>query len=108
MLSNIVICSQKHRAVLAQIGASTFYDSYKDENSESDMQAYISNTYTIEKLAANLKDENIAYFLAYNETGDIGYVKLLLNQIPLLNIISTIVLQKKTQIKLVDTRLNLC
>jgi len=80
MVSNIVICSLKHRAVLAQIGASTFYDSYKDENSESDMQAYISNTYTIEKLATNLKDENIVYFLAYNITGDIGYVKLLLNQ----------------------------
>lgn len=81
MVSNIVICSLKHRAVLAQIGASTFYDSYKDENSESDMQSYISNTYTIEKLATNLKDENIFYFLTYNETGDIGYVKLLLNQI---------------------------
>jgi ribosomal protein S18 acetylase RimI-like enzyme len=80
MVSNIVICSQKHRAVLAQIGASTFYDSYKDENSESDMQSYISNTYTIEKLVTNLNDKNIAYFLVYNETGDIAYVKLLLNQ----------------------------
>jgi ribosomal protein S18 acetylase RimI-like enzyme len=77
---NIVNCILKHRAVLAQIGASTFYQSYKDENTEADMQAYIENTYSIEKIIENLNNKNIIYFLAYNQTGEVGYVKLLLNQ----------------------------
>lgn len=77
---NIVTCYLKHRAVLAEIGATTFYQSYKDENSEADMQAYIQNTYTIDKIVHCLNDKNTIYFLAYNHTGDVGYVKLLLNQ----------------------------
>jgi len=44
------------------------------------MQDYIANTYTIEKLAQNLSNPNIVYFLAYNNLGDVGYIKLLLNQ----------------------------
>jgi len=77
---NIVNCTLKHRAVLAQIGASTFYQSYKVENTEADMQAYIQDTYTIEKMIECLNNKNIIYFLAYKDTGDVGYVKLLLNQ----------------------------
>lgn len=80
METKIVICTQKHRAVLADIGATTFHDSYKDENTEADMQNYITNTYTIEKLGQNLSSTNIVYFLAYNQLGDVGYIKLLLNQ----------------------------
>lgn len=80
METKIVICTQKHRAVLTDIGATTFYDSYRHENTEADMQAYIANTYTIEKLAQNLSNPNIVYFLAYNPLGDVGYIKLLLNQ----------------------------
>lgn len=80
METKMVICSQKHKAVLTEIGATTFYDSYRYENTEADMQAYIVNTYTIEKLAQNLSNPNIVYFLAYNHQGDVGYIKLLLNQ----------------------------
>jgi GNAT superfamily N-acetyltransferase len=80
METKMVICTQKHRAVLTDIGATTFYDSYRHENTEADMQAYIANTYTIEKLAQNLSNPNIVYFLAYNHWGDVGYIKLLLNQ----------------------------
>ena len=59
METKMVICTQKHRAVLTDIGATTFYDSYRHENTEADMQAYIANTYTIEKLAQNLSNPNI-------------------------------------------------
>jgi len=81
METKIVICKQKHQAVLTNIGATTFYDSYKNENTEADMQAYIANTYTLKKLAQNIGNQNIIYFLAYNQTGDVGYIKLLLNQV---------------------------
>jgi ribosomal protein S18 acetylase RimI-like enzyme len=80
MALNIVTCSLKHRAVLAEIGATTFYQSYKNQNTEADMQTYIQNTYTIPKMESCLNNENIVYFLAYHQTGDVGYVKLLLNQ----------------------------
>lgn len=76
----IVNCTLKHRAVLAELGASTFYESYKDENTERDMQLYIENTYTIDKIQENLKNTNVIYFLAYTHEGEAGYVKLLLNQ----------------------------
>jgi diamine N-acetyltransferase len=76
----IVNCTLKHRAVLAELGASTFYESYKDENTEEDMQQYIQSTYAIEKIEENLGDTNVIYFLAYTYDGEAGYVKLLLNQ----------------------------
>ena len=64
--------------LLAQIGASTFYETFRPHNTEDDMQAYIHKSYNVPLIEQNLHNENIHYALAIDEGVVIGYTKLLL------------------------------
>jgi diamine N-acetyltransferase len=66
-------------AVLAQIGASTFYETFRPFNTEEDMQAYIAKSYNESLIAQNLKNEHIHYALATENNEVVGYIKLLLH-----------------------------
>jgi ribosomal protein S18 acetylase RimI-like enzyme len=66
-------------ALLAEIGASTFYETFRPYNSEEDMQTYISKTYNVPLIQQNLQNEQIHYALAIEEGIVVGYIKLLLN-----------------------------
>lgn len=66
-------------AVLAELGAKTFYDTFHTFQTEEDMNKYLSSTYTPEKVKANLEKPDVFYYLAeYNNTA-VGYAKLLLD-----------------------------
>lgn len=75
----IITCKWKHHAALAELGASTFYETFRPHNSEEDMQAYLANTYTPALVQANLKKNGVHYFLGYDNLGDQGYIKLIEN-----------------------------
>jgi ribosomal protein S18 acetylase RimI-like enzyme len=75
----IIPCKWKHHAALAELGASTFYETFRPHNSEEDMQAYLANTYTPALVQANLKKSGIHYFLGYDNLVDQGYIKLIEN-----------------------------
>lgn len=66
-------------AVLAQIGASTFYETFRPFNTEEDMQAYIAKSYNETLILQNLKNEHIHYALATENNEVVGYIKLLLH-----------------------------
>lgn len=70
-------CNWKHRAVLSELGGTTFYETFRPYHSEADMQAYIEKTYNIRQIAKNLTDPYIRYFVAYDGDVDLGYIKLL-------------------------------
>lgn len=76
-------CAWKHYAVLAEIGASTFYETFRPHNTEEDMQQYLATTYTPELVKANLNKAGIHYFLGYLGGLDQGYVKLIENPVGL-------------------------
>lgn len=69
----------KHHAVLADIGAHTFYETFRPHNTEEDMQMYISLAYSISAIKQNLSKTNVHYFLGYLGNQDAGYVKLIEN-----------------------------
>jgi ribosomal protein S18 acetylase RimI-like enzyme len=75
----IVRCIWKHHALLAEIGGSTFYETFANDNSEADMQAYIDKTYNLKQVAENLLNTTIIYFVAYGLNQDLGYIKLIEN-----------------------------
>jgi ribosomal protein S18 acetylase RimI-like enzyme len=75
----IVRCSWKHHALLAEIGGSTFYETFSSDNSEADMQAYIAKTYNLKQVAENVLNPTIIYYVAYGLNQDLGYIKLLEN-----------------------------
>jgi diamine N-acetyltransferase len=66
-------------AMLAHLGATTFYDTFRAYNSEEDMQAYIQKAYDITVIEQHLNNPLIHYALVYDQTKPIGYLKLLLD-----------------------------
>lgn len=65
--------------VLAEIGASTFYETFRPFNTEEDMQAYIKKAYNVPLIQQNLQNNSIHYAIAVEGETVIGYIKLLLH-----------------------------
>jgi diamine N-acetyltransferase len=63
-------------ALLAELGASTFYDSFAAENKPEDVAAYISASFGPEKQAAELADPRAAFLVAEIDGAAVGYAQL--------------------------------
>lgn len=61
---------------LQQIGKQTFAETFASENSEEDMREYLEKGFSIEKLTAELADENAEFYFAEDSGEVIGYLKL--------------------------------
>lgn len=66
-------------ALLAEIGASTFRDTFAPYHTKADLDLYIAKTYNTDAVAHNLLQTDIRYALACNEQQSAGYTKILLN-----------------------------
>lgn len=63
-------------AVLAKIGADTFYHTFRPYNTEEDMQAYLAKSYNQELITSNLANPAIHYFICEDHGACVGYIKL--------------------------------
>lgn len=61
---------------LQKIGKQTFYETFSEGNSEENMQEYLDAGFSLEKLTAELNDENTTFYLATLGEDVIGYLKL--------------------------------
>lgn len=65
--------------LLAKLGAKTFYDTFRSENTEEDIQAYIKKAYAEELIKELLLGTSVQYAIAFDAEEPIGYTKLLLH-----------------------------
>jgi ribosomal protein S18 acetylase RimI-like enzyme len=64
-------------AVLLQlIGKQTFYEAFKDENSEEDMNQYLNESFSSQKIAEELKNVNSEFYFAKSNDQVLGYLKI--------------------------------
>lgn len=77
-MTDITIITLKETDVerLQAISRLTFQETFGDENSEADMQAYLDSGFSGEKLRGELRDENSRFWMAQLNGEDIGYLKL--------------------------------
>lgn len=61
---------------LQKIGRQTFYETFSASNSEEDMQNYLTESFSIDKLKQEVGDENAEFYFAKIDTTVIGYLKL--------------------------------
>ncbi len=61
---------------LCELCAETFYETYHLENTAENMQLYINTHFSPEVISAELKNENISIFIAFDDQKMIGYLKL--------------------------------
>lgn len=62
--------------ILQQIGRLTFFETFSAHNSAENMEKYLEEGFSLEKLSAEMKDENVAFYFAWLDDQVIGYLKL--------------------------------
>ncbi|MEN9997077.1 MAG: hypothetical protein RI922_67 [Bacteroidota bacterium] len=67
-------------AALQNISTTTFVDAFGAVNTLEDMALYLSTTFSIECLSAELADERLAYYFAEEDGNPIAYMKLNLGE----------------------------
>ncbi|WP_395043225.1 GNAT family N-acetyltransferase [Flavobacterium sp.] len=61
---------------LQKIGRQTFYETFYDSNSDENMNQYLKDGFSDEKLKLELSDKNAEFYFASFENNIIGYLKL--------------------------------
>lgn len=61
---------------LQKIGRQTFSETFSANNAEGNMRKYLAETFSLEKLTAELNDKNSEFFFATLDSNVIGYLKL--------------------------------
>jgi len=65
---------------LIKIGKQTFTETYSSDNTKENIVAYLENGFSIEKLKAELNDQNSEFYFAELDNQSIGYLKINLGQ----------------------------
>lgn len=61
---------------LQEIGMRTFTETFAGSNTEEDMQRYLSDSFSIDKLTIELQNQNSRFFFTAIQTRIIGYLKI--------------------------------
>lgn len=61
---------------LQKIGKQTFHETFASGNSEENMQKYLDERFSIEKMTAELNDKNAMFYFAQLENKIVGYLKI--------------------------------
>ncbi|PYS87943.1 MAG: GNAT family N-acetyltransferase [Acidobacteria bacterium] len=69
-------------ALLAELGARTFYETFVADNSPEDMAAYLAAAFSPEQQAAELADRRSNFFVAEIDGRAVGYAQLRAGEIP--------------------------
>jgi diamine N-acetyltransferase len=62
--------------VLQNISMQTFFEAFADDNSEADMQLYLTEQLSIEKLTIELENEHAQFYFALQNNTIIAYLKI--------------------------------
>ncbi len=61
---------------LQKIGKQTFLETFADSNTEENMQKYLDESFSVNKLTTELKNPNSEFYFAILNTNIIGYLKI--------------------------------
>ncbi|WP_027379338.1 GNAT family N-acetyltransferase [Chryseobacterium daeguense] len=61
---------------LQTIGRETFYETFAKDNSEEEMQNYLDESFSAEKLMGELNNPDSLFFIAWEEDQPVGYLKV--------------------------------
>ena len=73
----LIIASHDDAETVAEIGRTTFYESWRHMNTEEDMQLYMKDAFAFEKIKSDISNKQVNLFLlAQRENESIGYAKM--------------------------------
>ena len=69
--------------LIADISRQTFYESFAEDNTKENMDKFLNEQFTKEKLVDEVKQPWHLFFLAYMKNEPVGYVKLRDGSVPI-------------------------
>nr|WP_100375679.1 GNAT family N-acetyltransferase [Chryseobacterium geocarposphaerae] len=66
----------KDLETLQNLGKETFYETFSAYNSEEEMQNYLDKSFATEKLTAEINNPDSQFFIAWEESLPVGYLKV--------------------------------
>ncbi|GGP15580.1 GNAT family N-acetyltransferase [Oceanobacillus neutriphilus] len=76
MAIKIEACSQNDLRALQEISMETFTETFQEQNTPENMQAYLESAYTLDKLQKEMKHNNSVFFFIYYNDLLAGYMKV--------------------------------
>lgn len=69
-------CTIEHLHALQSVSKETFYETFKNQNSEQNMETYLATAFSEETLTDELSNSNSTFYLLYVDENLAGYLKL--------------------------------
>ena len=79
---NVRHASIEDAKLLAELGAQTFAETFAKDNSPEDMAAYLADSFSVERLTAELNEPSSVFFVAETDGGAAGYAKIQAGEAP--------------------------
>jgi diamine N-acetyltransferase len=73
---SLLRCGPQRARELAELGASTFRESYADQLAADDLEPYVRSAFAPEEIERQLREPGSVFFLAEREGRAVGYLKL--------------------------------
>ncbi|WP_229213789.1 hypothetical protein [Dyadobacter psychrotolerans] len=62
--------------ILQQIGRETFYEAFAEANTEANMQKYLAENFSEEKITKELRNPESQFFIAWDDKKPVGNLKV--------------------------------
>jgi diamine N-acetyltransferase len=79
---SIRLATSKDAEIIADISRQTFYETFALQNTVSDMEKFMNEQFTREKLIQEVNEPWLTFFLAFIDNDPVGYVKLREGAVP--------------------------
>jgi len=79
----IRIATEQDAALIADLSRQTFYESFAAENTKENMDKFMSEQFTRQKLMDEIKEPWLTFFLAFIMNEPVGYVTMRDSSVPL-------------------------
>jgi len=79
----IRIATEQDAALIADLSRQTFYESFAAENTKENMDKFMSEQFTRQKLMDEIREPWLTFFLAFMMNEPVGYVKMRDSSVPL-------------------------
>lgn len=72
----ITVATAESISTIQQIGKETFYETFSGSNTKEDMQKYLDENFSEEKVKSELNNNESMFFVAWDESLPVGYLKV--------------------------------
>ena len=72
----ITAAAAENISTIQQIGKETFHETFSQSNTKEDMQKYLDENFSEQKVKSELNNSESMFFIAWDESLPVGYLKL--------------------------------